>query len=142
MAAFWYGSATESQSKTSSADLLKRTKEENQICVENLFYNKGGFYEKNSKASTKENNKNNKEEIILTRLVINSQPRFLKDHKMKKVVLKKQVLDSIIKTMSKKQNSKHKLNAGQLREVVQIFLQSLVEMPLEDKALLINSLTK
>lgn len=37
-------------------------------------------------------------------------------------------MNQIIKRMAKKQNTKKKLNAGQLRESVRIFLDVLIEM--------------
>lgn len=43
-------------------------------------------------------------------------------------MLNKTTMNQIIKRMAKKQNTKKKLNAGQLRESVRIFLDVLMEM--------------
>lgn len=43
-------------------------------------------------------------------------------------MLNKTTMNQIIKRMAKKQNTKKKLNAGQLRESVRIFLDVLIEM--------------
>ena len=42
-------------------------------------------------------------------------------------MIKKAFMNEIIKRMAKKQNAKKKLNAGQMRECVRIFLESLIE---------------
>lgn len=60
---------------------------------------------------------------------------------MAKTKINKKVLNAIIKKMGEKQNKVKKLNAGQLRESASLFIESLVELSLEDKALLINSMT-
>lgn len=60
---------------------------------------------------------------------------------MAKTKINKKVLNAIVKKMGEKQNKVNKLNAGQLREAANLFIQSLVELSLEDKALLINSMT-
>lgn len=61
---------------------------------------------------------------------------------MKKVVINKRVLNAIIKSMAANQNENKKLNSGQLREAASLFLKALVSLSLEDKAILINSMTK
>lgn len=43
-------------------------------------------------------------------------------------MIKKNKMNAIIKVMAKNQNSKHKLNAGQLREAVTLFLNAAVEL--------------
>ena len=61
---------------------------------------------------------------------------------MAKPKVNRKVMNVLVKKISEKQNLKKPLNAGQIREVVSLFLESLVEMSLEEKSLLINSLTK
>jgi hypothetical protein len=57
-------------------------------------------------------------------------------------MIKKKVMDQIIKKMSEKQNKKSKLNAGQLREAVSLFLKSLIELSEAEKLELIQGLSK
>lgn len=59
-----------------------------------------------------------------------------------KTVINKKVMNAIVKKMAANQNAKSKLNAGQLRESASLFIQALVELSLEEKAQLINSMTK
>lgn len=42
-------------------------------------------------------------------------------------MIKKAVMNDLIKRMAKKQNKKKKLNAGQLREAVRLFLSAVIE---------------
>ena len=56
--------------------------------------------------------------------------------------MNKVVLNKIIKKMAEKQNSKHKLNSGQLREAVSLFLKSIVELSNEEKLALVSKITK
>ncbi len=46
-------------------------------------------------------------------------------------MIKKTVMNDLIKRMAKKQNKKKKLNAGQLREAVRLFLEALLEKSAE-----------
>lgn len=52
--------------------------------------------------------------------------------------MNKKLLNQLISLMSKKQNSKKKLNAGQLREAASICLKSLNELSSENKNTLIK----
>lgn len=45
----------------------------------------------------------------------------------KKPVIKKPVMNKFVKLISKKQNAKKKLNAGQIREVIKIFMTILAD---------------
>lgn len=53
--------------------------------------------------------------------------------------MKKQIQNKLIKLMAKHQNDKKKLNSGQLREAVSIFIKALKELSAEEK---IELLTK
>ena len=47
--------------------------------------------------------------------------------------MKKQIQNKLIKLMAKHQNDKKKLNSGQLRESVNIFIKALRELSAEEK---------
>lgn len=57
-------------------------------------------------------------------------------------MIKKSVMNTIIKKMAEKQNKKSKLNAGQLREAVTLFLKSIVELSEQEKLEMIQGLSK
>lgn len=57
-------------------------------------------------------------------------------------MIKKTVMNTIIKKMSEKQNKKSKLNAGQLREAVTLFLKSITELSEQEKLEMIQGLSK
>jgi hypothetical protein len=52
----------------------------------------------------------------------------------KKVTVSKSAQNELIKIMSAKQNAKHKLNAGALREAAKITLEALLELSSKSKA--------
>lgn len=47
--------------------------------------------------------------------------------------MKKHIQNKLIKLMAKHQNDKKKLNSGQLREAVNIFIKALKELSAEEK---------
>ena len=52
--------------------------------------------------------------------------------------MKKPILNKLIKIMAKKQNKKHVMNAGQLREAVSLFYKAFVELDFEERILIID----
>lgn len=56
--------------------------------------------------------------------------------------MKKSVMNSLVKKIAEKQNAKKKLNAGQIREVMSLFLKSLVELSSEQKLELAAKIVK
>ena len=56
--------------------------------------------------------------------------------------MKRSTMNALIKKMSEKQNAKSKLNAGQLREAVNLFLKSIVELSEEQKLEMVYKVSK
>lgn len=56
--------------------------------------------------------------------------------------MNKKILNLIIKKMAEKQNKNKKLNAGELREAVSLFLQSIIELSDEQKLEFVSSISK
>jgi hypothetical protein len=56
--------------------------------------------------------------------------------------MKRATLNIIVKKMSEKQNKNSKLNAGQLREAVTLFLKSIVDLSNEEKLSIVADLSK
>lgn len=54
------------------------------------------------------------------------------------VLLDKATMNLIVKKMAKGQNSKNKLNAGQLRECARLFIAATVELAEERQATLVE----
>ncbi len=52
----------------------------------------------------------------------------------KKVTVSKSAQNELIKIMGAKQNAKHKLNAGQLREAAKMALESVLELSAKSQA--------
>lgn len=56
--------------------------------------------------------------------------------------MKKSTMNALIKKMAEKQNKNKKLNAGQLREAITLFLKSIVELSEEQKLELVYKVSK
>lgn len=54
--------------------------------------------------------------------------------------MKKPLLNKLVKLIAKKQNAKHKMNAGQIREFIKCYVQSMTEIIASEKDM--NNLTK
>lgn len=58
--------------------------------------------------------------------------------KKSSVLLDKATMNLIIKKMAKGQNSKEKLNAGQLRECARLFIDAMVEIAAEKNTTIVE----
>lgn len=56
--------------------------------------------------------------------------------------IKKEIQNKIIKSMAKNQNKKSMLNAGQMREALNLVLKAIVELSAEDKTQAIKGMIK
>lgn len=54
--------------------------------------------------------------------------------------LKKEIMNKIVASMAKNQNSKSKMNAGQLREAASLFVKAMLELSESDKLEFVSKL--